>query len=404
MGTFSKIKKYSKSSLEINKKIESLDRDLKKTIGEAIANSTSGLYTVTGFEPGDPPIPEIPAVPAVPPTYEDVTGGISNTDDFVWEDQGDGSDPDAPVSIPSNLYTTYNGEQVAALRQIEGEYPDGVTPLAFGIRSGWLSTNYVGYLSAGGFTSVASVGVFGNASTDLGRAYQQAYYRLGESGYLENYTTKTIYLWSQLDCLFGSCRGAGQYYPANLTNETTPKADSALYPITLYIPTDASGNPLPNRILTDPGVPEIPAVPGVPEGPPKPIVISRNSLDDPNYYPGPVQPQGDIAGMGPNQVYPLLDIIKSSPSGPTRNNAIQQLNQWAKPGSKNRELLLQLGVPLEGASLPSSSNQQIAQNQGPSSPVKYEPGMGMVQNQGAGRIGDVRPKPISPGGVKLPGV
>jgi hypothetical protein len=108
--------------------------------------------------------------------------------------------------------------------------------------------------------------------------------------------------------------------------------------------------------------------------------------------------------MGPNQVYPLLDIIRSSPPGPTRNNAIQQLNQWAKPGSKNRELLLQLGVPLEGASLPSSSNQQIAQNQGPSSPVKYEPGMGMVQNQGAGRIGDVRPKPISPGGVKLPGV
>jgi hypothetical protein len=284
MGTFSKIKKYSKPSLEINEKIKSLDKDIEKTLGEAISNSTSGLYTVTGFEPGDPAIPEIPAVPAVPPTYEDVTGGISNPDDFVWSDQGDGSDPDAAVVIPDNLYTTYNGEQVAATRQIEGTYPAGVTPVGFIISSGFLSTSGVGYLSADGYTQVATVGVFGNASTDLGRAYAEAYYRWPYPGVIQ----KTIYLWGQLDCLFGTCRGAAQYSPSNLSNTSTPRADRALYSYTLWIAADANGNPLPNRFVTDPGSPEIPAVPGVPEGPPRPVVISRNALGDPNYYPGPI--------------------------------------------------------------------------------------------------------------------
>ena len=169
MSIFTRALKYSKSSCQIDVKIDLLNFELKKTkLGEAIANSTSGVYTVTGFEPGDPAIPEVPAVPAVPPTYENVTGGISNPNDFVWGDQGDGSNPDAPVNVPANLYTTYNGEQVAATRQIEGTYPAGVTPVGYVIRDGWLSTNYVGYLGSGGFTSVASVGVFANSDSDLG--------------------------------------------------------------------------------------------------------------------------------------------------------------------------------------------------------------------------------------------
>jgi hypothetical protein len=88
--------------------------------------------TVTGFEPGDPAIPEIPAIPEVPPTYEDVTGGISNPDDFVWGDQGDGSNPNAAVNIPANLYTTYNGEQVAATTStLKAHILNGVTPLRY---------------------------------------------------------------------------------------------------------------------------------------------------------------------------------------------------------------------------------------------------------------------------------
>ena len=46
-------KKYTKkksSSQIIDEKIAFLDREMKKTtLGEAIANSTSGLYTVTGY-------------------------------------------------------------------------------------------------------------------------------------------------------------------------------------------------------------------------------------------------------------------------------------------------------------------------------------------------------------------
>ena len=282
-------KKYTKkktSSQIIDEKIALLDREMRKTkLGESIANSTSGLYTVTGFEPGDPAIPEIPAIPEVPPTYEDVTGGISNPDDFVWGDQGDGSNPNAAVNIPANLYTTYNGEQVAATRYIDTyngnplDYGDNPPIGALVFRDGWLGWDHLGYLSGSG---IRGVGTTRFPNGDIGNAINAAYNNWPFPGLI----SKTIYQWGPLDCLFGSCKGASQYYPSNLNTTTTPKADYALYAYTLWIPADADGNPLPNRFVTDPGSPEIPAVPGTPEGPPRPIVISRNGLGDPNYYPG----------------------------------------------------------------------------------------------------------------------
>lgn len=47
MGKFSRIKKYSKPSLEVNEKIEKLNKELEKTgvLFEAPTNSTSGLYS-----------------------------------------------------------------------------------------------------------------------------------------------------------------------------------------------------------------------------------------------------------------------------------------------------------------------------------------------------------------------
>jgi hypothetical protein len=90
--------------------------------------------------------------------------------------------------------------------------------------------------------------------------------------------------------------------------------------------------------MTDPGVPEIPAIPAVPAGPPKPVVISRNALGDPKYYPGPAQPQGDIAGLTPLEAEALIDIVRKSPPGATRTNAIQQLYQGL-PGEKNQKIL-----------------------------------------------------------------
>jgi hypothetical protein len=282
-------KKYTKkksSSQIIDEKIVFLDREMKKTtLGEAIANSTSGLYTVTGFGPGDPAIPEIPAVPAVPPTYDNVTGGISNPDDFSWPDQGDGSDPDAATNIPSNLYTTYNGEQVPALRAIDtyngqqvdyGDYPS-LGGLAF--RGGWLGWAYLGYLSGSG---IRGAGTTNFPDGDIGNAIYAAYNNWPFPGTV----SKTIYQWSQLDCLFGSCKGASQYYPAGLSATSTPKAERALYAWTVLLPADADDNLLSNRIMTDPGSPEIPSVPGIPEGPPKHVVLSRNGLGDPNFFAG----------------------------------------------------------------------------------------------------------------------
>lgn len=327
MGTFAKIKKYTKPLTEIENKISRLDEAMR----------TTGLYSITGFEPGDPAIPEIPAVPAVPPTYENVTGGLSNPNDFVWGDQGDGSDPNAPVNIPSNLYTTYNGQQVAALRTPEVDHGVGVTPLAFVYHGRAISSQVLGFLGGtGGFTSVVQSGVYTTPGpyTSLQQAYLDAWNSFGQSGTYQYYTTKTIQLWGPLDCLFGSCYGGSQYSPANLSNTSTPKADRALYSYVLVIPLDASGNPLPNRFVTDPGSPEIPAVPGVPEGPPKPILVRQDNLGDPNYYPGPVQ----VAGLTPLQTEALIDIVRKSPPGPTRTNAINQLYQGL-PGARNQQLL-----------------------------------------------------------------
>jgi len=341
-------KKYErkKSSSEVlDEKIKLLDLEMRKTkLGESIANSTSGLYTVTGFGPGDPAIPEIPAVPAVPPTYEDVTGGISNPDDFSWPDQGDGSDPDFSATIPDNFYTTYNGEQVPALRAIDTyngqqvDYGDNPSLGGLAFRGGWLGWNYLGYPSASGIRGAGTTAFPGEG---VGQALNAAF----NNWPYEGRVVKTIYQWQQLDCLFGSCQGASQYYPAGLSATSTPKADYALYAWTLLLPADADGNLLPNRIMTDPGSPEIPAVPGVPEGQPKPVVLSRNALGDPNYYPGQINTQlskllgiasdvfddilNNVTSLGSDMQRGIANILKNYPEGLPYSGAARALGQYA---------------------------------------------------------------------------
>lgn len=97
--------------------------------------------------------------------------------------------------------------------------------------------------------------------------------------------------------------------------------------------------------LIDPGSPEIPAQPGYTYT----VVLSKNSLGDPNYFPGPIQPLGDVAGLGPLEVQTMLNIIRGTPGTPDAQRARDTLNRWAKPGSKNRDNLIKMGV-LEQAS------------------------------------------------------
>ena len=89
--------------------------------------------------------------------------------------------------------------------------------------------------------------------------------------------------------------------------------------------------------------------PGSPSRPGYTVVLSKNSLGDPNYFPGPVQPLGDVAGLGPLEVQTMLNIIRGTPGTPDAQRARDTLNRWAKPGSKNRDNLIKMGV-LEQAS------------------------------------------------------
>ena len=89
--------------------------------------------------------------------------------------------------------------------------------------------------------------------------------------------------------------------------------------------------------------------PGSPAQPGYTVVISKNSLGDPNYYPGPAQPLGDVAGLGPLEVQTMLNIIRGTPGTPDAQRARDTLNRWAKPGSENRDILIKMGV-LEQAS------------------------------------------------------
>ena len=279
-------KKYTKkksSSEIIDEKITALDKELEKLGVLSEKMTTANMYTTYEYDSGTPAVDPIPEVP---PTYEDVTGGLGGDGgDFSWPDQGDGSDSEAATVIPDNLYTTYNDEQVPALRAIDtynGELVDyGDHPSLGGLafRGGWLGWNYLAYPSGSGIRGVGTTRFPGEG---VGQAIYSAYSRWPYEGKV----VKTVYQWQQLDCLFGSCQGASQYYPSDRSATSTPKADRALYAWTIWLPADADGNLLKNRILTDPGSP---AVPGVPAVPPKPVVLDRFGLGDPDYYIGFIQ-------------------------------------------------------------------------------------------------------------------
>tara|TARA_E500000331_G_scaffold121965_1_gene119323 strand:- start:4 stop:291 length:288 start_codon:yes stop_codon:yes gene_type:complete len=64
MGVFSKAKKYSKSSLELEEKIKLLEKEEKKNIRE-VTMSTGGMYSIVE------PVPEVPPVDPTPPTQID---------------------------------------------------------------------------------------------------------------------------------------------------------------------------------------------------------------------------------------------------------------------------------------------------------------------------------------------
>ena len=147
MGKFSKIKKYSKPSLEVNERIEKLNKELEKTgvLFEAPANSTSGLYTEPSIN-----IPQPDSWTTLPEPDIDTSGlgsghqtfttssGESNLDQFLY------TDPETGV-----VYRR--------LEPYEGK-PEAKYGIAFALS--WDAT-IVGYIGDDGFVSTGSLGPSG---------------------------------------------------------------------------------------------------------------------------------------------------------------------------------------------------------------------------------------------------
>lgn len=270
MSTFNRVKKYRKPLVEIDEKIKRLEEGM----------TTSGFYTIVKQSDGvnyQPPI-------LSPAPTGDLGACIdgSGFDLSDWADQGDGS------TINHNLsqlkITDADGRNIGRFpvmpptgsTEENGDYPEGANPIAMAISPRAFTGQDLGYINENGFNFVRRINnVFGVAYTPFSRAFEQYYYD-------NTWHQCTIYLWGPLDCLFGQCYGAAQYYPADRTNTSDPKADRGLYSYKLLIPSNFG-----------PGNPDYRSTATVNAEPPRVTnVVSRNDLGPPFTYtkPGPTLP------------------------------------------------------------------------------------------------------------------
>ena len=315
--------------------------------------TTQSVYVVGSLDDGTPAVPD---TPAVPPTYADVdAGGLTgNGDDFVWPDQGDGN-PENDAVIPTNLYTTYNGEQVPALRYIDtyngelldyGDHPP-IGALAF--RDGWLDWHYIGYLAGSG---VRGVGTTRYPNGDIGQAIRAAY----SSWPFPSRIVKTVYQWEGIDCLFGTCRAASQYYPSGTTNSSSdgsPLANRALYSWTLWLPADADGNLIRNRVQTDPGSPFIPGEPAIP---PRPVFQRAADLGDGNFFPGSID--GFLAGLL-NVGKRAFDYITGASDDWTDTNALPDIPAYDYSSEIAKSILTNEPINVPQSEIPESDIEKL---------------------------------------------
>ena len=138
MGVFSRAKKYSKTSLELEEKIKLLEKEEKKNIQEVM--STAGMYAIV--EP-------VPEVPPVDPTYDDVpdsTGWDAGGTQTV--DGGDENDSATWDSGWSNTTDMFNPNELTG----QTNRPIPVTPDLSGWNGGYVSANNLG---SGNYCGVA---------------------------------------------------------------------------------------------------------------------------------------------------------------------------------------------------------------------------------------------------------
>jgi len=414
MSIFTRALKYSKSSCQVDVKIDLFNLELKKTkLGEAIANTTSGVYSITQ---------DIPEKPYVPPTNTEVPdssgitgngfnqpteGGIYN-DPNTWDSGWNNNDY---LKNPNEI----NGEPDRPIvATVPGSPYDNAGYGGIVTYSGYFGTS-VGYITAGNqYRQILVGGLIGGTEdptapnarspgaggyygglTDAQHNYAMEFWRRYQS--IVNVAgSRPLTVWNTYNRFHDFQRG-GEYatWTGGPKKDDPQRGGMILTQVNLLVH--------PQTYESDPGSPYERGYT---------TLISRNGLGDSNYYPGPVQPQGDVANLGPYEVKTMLDIIRGTPGTPDAQRARDTLDRWATPGSKNRETLIRMGI-LEKASSDIGGNTQIAGSlsgtrnsagdkpidaKGPHSPIKDYGG-----NMRFGPSGPSR-DPWSPTGLyKVPG-
>lgn len=321
MGMFSKIKKYSKPSHEIDEKIECLERELKKTIGEEIVNSSSGFYVLTKYnEPKE----------EVPPTNENVPDTTGITGDNFTQPTG-GGDVNNPATWNSGWQDTsylYNSNELAGetgrpiIKSVSNP-PSQDAPSGGGgiVISGAYFGTSVGYIKNGNeYKQVLIGGLIGGTENPGTPGNRSDYYRsLSDqefnyavafwNAYQASITTRTVGIkaWREYNRFHDFQRG-GEWE----TWTGGPKR------------TDANGRRLildtfgvyvkPNQYQSDPGSPYQHGYS---------TIIQRNNLGDPNYYPGPIESNiGDKWGLSPQAYGELIAGYGLRPDGTMGPNKV----------------------------------------------------------------------------------
>ena len=304
MNRYQKAIRYTKPLVEIDEKIDRLDEMM----------TTSGMYTQVATDPGQE---------GAPPVFGKAPlGDFGDLESFSWADQGDGSSSSATLG---QLKTSdVDGDAQLVLSMPDLDYPSTAYAMAFA-PSQAVSGNALGYIGDSGFVFVYQINnVFSVPRSEFQDAFVKAY----EAG---GFVQKSITLWNSLLYRVTDPIQPTQFYPAGRTFDTTPQAERGLYGYSLLIPTE-NGNIKRNNVKTDDGVRARP--------PRVNNIISRNDLDDPNYYPGPIA----------MDLPTLQEMIQeyNNPYTPTymKQNILRGLDKWAKPGSRNRRTLQGLGIPL----------------------------------------------------------
>lgn len=292
MGKFSKIKKSKRILSSIEEKINLLNKELVKTgMLSEIANSTSGLYSVTQ---------DVEPVPAVPPTLSNVpdTSGVTGNG-FT---QNDNTGNNTGYNDISQLFNNDVGDNPTPIIQTPPETPIGGAGIAW--HSTTLNGEAVGYIGAGNkFVQVLNPSIAGGTNLDP----------KSPSYFGGNYYTQMALRTSFSEAYIGADHRAyvtiiGSYITWQCWLPYNPYGFGALYAdYTGIKKTDAQGNwglgnvilgIKPNKYTSDPGSPYQPGYT---------TVISRDSLGDPNYYPGPIPSKiGDKWGLSPEAYNQLI--------------------------------------------------------------------------------------------------